>query len=281
MDYDPTKRALFHPEDRDPTPGFGLRWSRELICAELSRLAYYRFEDDNRARLTAALRGGGFSDPQPFVSAAEGAQGFGTIGDGVAYVAFRGTQPDSVRDLLADARFGPEPWPGGGNVHGGFLRVFDPLHRGIKDWLGRAGHRALVATGHSLGAAMATLMAAAHPEAQLISFGSPRVGDRTFAGLFAGRQIERFVDCADMVTQLPPDGLFGYVHLDGLRYIDRHGRLAAAPPSQGAIDADRTAARLAYVPLAVDVLDNVPTRDLADHAPINYVGALLGQRTGP
>jgi hypothetical protein len=109
MDYDPTKEALFHPESRDPTPGFDAGWPLELICAELSRLAYYKYEEDGGARLGAALRAGRFGDPRLFVSRTGDSQGFGTIADGTAYVAFRGTQPDSVSDLLAD---GSECCPG-------------------------------------------------------------------------------------------------------------------------------------------------------------------------
>jgi lipase (class 3) len=280
MDYDPTKEALFHPESRDPTPGFGLDWPADLICAELSRLAYYKYEDDGGARLSAALRAAGFGDPELFVSQKGGAQGFGTIADGAAYVAFRGTEPDSVSDLLADARFGMLPWPGGGRVHHGFRDAFESLHPAINDWLGRAGHRRLIVTGHSLGAAMATIMAGSYPDATLITFGSPRVGDEAFVACFAGREVRRFVDTADLVTRVPPE-LLGYRHLPGMHYIDRGGMVTASPPPQTEIDADRAAARRDYLHCAIDVWHNVPARDLADHAPINYVGALLGGRIGP
>ena len=280
MDYDPTRRALLHPEYDDPTPGFGLGWSQELICAELSRLAYYKYEDDGGARLGAALHAAGFGAPQPFVEAKAGAQGFGTIAGGTAYVAFRGTQPDSLSDLLADARFGMLPWPGGGRVHHGFRDAFESLHPKINDWLEGAGHDRLVVTGHSLGAAMATVMAGSYPAATLVTFGSPRVGDEAFVACFEGRDVRRFVDTADLVTRVPPE-LIGYRHLQGMRYIDRNGTVTASPPPKAEIDADRAAARRDYLHCAVDIWHNVPARDLADHAPINYVGALLGGRTGP
>jgi pimeloyl-ACP methyl ester carboxylesterase len=280
MDYDPTKQALFHPESRDPTPGFGPGWPMDLICAELSRLAYYRYEDDGGARLSAALRTAGFSDPRLFISPRGDAQGFGTTADGVAYVVFRGTQPDSVSDLLADVRFGLRPWPGGGRVHQGFRDAFESLHSAIKDWLEGAGDRRLVVAGHSLGAAMATIMAGSYPAATLVTFGSPRVGDAAFVAGFAGRDVRRFVGCADLVTRVPPE-LLGYSHLPDMRYIDRGGAVRATPPSKPEIDADRATARRDYLHCAIDVWHNVPARDLADHAPINYVGALLGGRTGP
>ena len=280
MDYDPTRRALLHPEYDDPTPGFGLAWSQELICAELSRLAYYKCEDDGGARLTAALRAAGFGDPIFFIDREAGAQGFGTIAGDTAYLAFRGTQPDSLSDLLADADFRLEDWPGGGRVHRGFQAALHSLREQIDRWLGDVGERTLVVTGHSLGAAMATLMAAGRPAAILISFGSPRVGDQAFVDSLAGRDVRRFVDTADLVARVPPE-MLGYAHLPGLRYIDSTGAVAPAPPSQAEINRDRAEARRAYLHCAVDIWHNVPARDLADHAPINYVGALLGGRTGP
>jgi hypothetical protein len=248
----------------------------------LSRLAYYKYENDGVSRLRAALHASGFGVPKPFLSQRGDAQGFGTTAGGVAYVAFRGTQPDSVSDMLADARFGLRPWPGGGRVHHGFRDAFEALHAAINDWLEDPGHRdlQLVVTGHSLGAAMATIMAGSYPAASLVTFGSPRVGDAAFVARFAGRDVRRYVDCTDMVARVPPE-LLGYAHLAGLRYIDRNGAVAAVEPTKAQIEADRAAARLDYLHCLVDVWHNVPARDLADHAPINYVGALLGGRTGP
>ncbi|HEY6897787.1 MAG TPA: hypothetical protein VI279_11045 [Rhodocyclaceae bacterium] len=92
-----------------------------------------------------------------------------------------------------------------------------------------------------------------------------------------------------------------FVHVGPARYIDRHGTLRTDHPDDAAIDADQSQARAEYpVPqgaataippaeLALHPLDSfrqiiangmlptatrVPLRDLADHAPINYLSPL-------
>ncbi|HEX6742050.1 MAG TPA: lipase family protein, partial [Sphingomicrobium sp.] len=116
------------------------------------------------------------------------------------------------------------------------------------------------------------------PDAQLVTFGSPRVGDEGFAALFAGRDVRRYVDCTDLVTSVPPQ-LLGYVHVGPERYIDCFGTVQEKPPSPEAIAEDRRFARGSYaVKHAWKVWRNVLIRDLADHAPVNYVSAVLGRR---
>jgi len=76
-------------------------------------------------------------------------------------------------------------------------------------------------TGHSLGAALATLTVLDVDELvkpknlELITFGSPRVGNRDFTiyfnSLFSGRSF-RVVHDRDMVAHLPPR-LVGYNHI--------------------------------------------------------------------
>jgi triacylglycerol lipase len=280
MEYDPRRSALYHPERDGPVEDFGAGWPVDQICAELSRLAYYRFEEDDKPRLDAALIKAGLAKAEPFHAAREDAQGFGTAGpDGTLFVAFRGTQPDALRDLFVDADFRFAEGPGGvGRVHKGFLAAFAALARDIGDWI--VPGRRLVVTGHSLGAAMATIMAAVHHQAELVTFGSPRVGDQPFADSFAARRVRRYLDCTDLVTGFPP-GLTGYAHAGALRYIDRSGRVRPTVPGPGEIGSDRRAAHLAYTAkYAWKVWRNVALRSLADHAPVNYISAVLGRREG-
>jgi hypothetical protein len=86
--------------------------------------------------------------------------------------------------------------------------------------------------------------------------------------------MERYVDCLDFVTRVPP---LIFTHLDGLQYIDRHGKVRSGGLSVAGEIADRSAAAASYVRLLSP--QNCLSRDLADHAPINYVSALLGVRT--
>jgi hypothetical protein len=96
-------------------------------------------------------------------------------------------------------------------------------------------------TGHSLGAATATLLASWRTPDSLYPYGSPRVGDRAFGATLKGLDKHRCVDCSDIVTGVPPKS-FGYEHLGGLYYINLARQVKFNPP-QTDIDNDRTAPR--------------------------------------
>lgn len=294
--YDPSFEALIHPEERHP---FGLHeagdgWPLEAVCAEFSRLAYFRFETEaGRRQLSLALEKADFAAPTCFGSKLpvfgnwfrrrlqslrdRDAQAFGaTSTDGeLTILAFRGTQADRPRDLLTDLSAWRTRFPKGGKVHTGFWTAYRQLHDPIQAWLGEIRPRRLVVTGHSLGAAMATLMAALHEEAELVTFGCPLVGNREFADAFR-RPCVRFVDCADIVTTVPY-GFLGYVHFGELRYIDRSGAVHRPAPPDPAIRQDRAQAKRDYR-RAYGGAGNVPVRHFADHAPVNYVSAVAGKR---
>src|SRR5262249_40918815 len=95
---------------------------------------------------------------------------------------------------------------------------------------GRAKPRSVWFTGHSLGAALATLAVAklverAEPVDGLYTFGSPRCGDETFASGFNAhfRRAYRVVNRNDLVTRAPPRPL--YHHVGTAKYIDESGML--------------------------------------------------------
>lgn len=280
--YDPTLAGLVRPETRPPIADFSTDWDLNAICAELSRLAYVRFDEGHEEELAAAMANAGFTRPKCFGDKGSGGQAFGTtIAGRAAFVIFRGTQGDKPRDILADIDFVPCAWGGPGQVHRGFWKAYASLREEIADWAGKQQEAALVITGHSLGAAMATLMAAEHPAADLATFGSPRVGTTPFAALFAGRNARRYVDCADLVTCVPLEGILDCTHIAGETYIDGDGQLHRPPPGDEAIASDRRAAGRAYLlRYGWQFWKNVLVRGGADHAPINYVSALLGRR-GP
>jgi len=276
MDYDPRKTALLHPELQPPFFQSGQQWERRALCAELSRLAYFRFECDDAARaaVTAALGQVGLAGLRFFCAADTDTQAFATISnDGLsAYLAFRGTQVDAVGDLRTDLDFRLTGWDGAGRVHAGFHAAFRSVRDDVIAWAEQQGGASICITGHSLGAALATLAAAALPRACLLTFGSPMVGDAEFAASFAGRECSRFVDCCDAVTFVPPE-MLGYRHLEPHSYINRHG-VVVPGLSAAEVEMDRTAARALYVAQLAALPDNVPLRDLADHAPLNYLRAM-------
>jgi hypothetical protein len=189
-----------------------------------------------------------------------------------AVLAFRGTQPDDPTDIFDDVRIVSERWAAGGKVHAGFADALQRVWPEILPQLAALG-KPLSFTGHSLGAALATLAASLHLPGQLITFGSPRVGDAEFVASLPQRvQVQRYVNCCDIVCQLPP---FDYEHLGELHYLNRDGDEQVNPPEE-AMTADQVIGHAEYLRDYIWVRGNVATRNLADHAPINYVSALAG-----
>jgi len=279
--YDPSRISLYHPELGDTILNAGMDVSEDLICAETSRLVYKKFERQNAAgdEIRQALGHAGFSEVSFFDQ--QGSEVLAAINPTVSsvVVAFRGTEQDPT-DISADLRAWPRNWPNGGRVHDGFCEAFNRIWSKMDPWI-EAHPGRLLFTGHSLGAALATLAASVRKPSRLITFGSPRVGDAEFVSTLGGVEILRYVDCCDIVTQLPPE-MAGFSHCGQLRYIDRMGNILHEA-SQEIVRDDRVRARVEYTFEHSWRVGSVAVRDLADHAPINYVCAVQAatQKQGP
>eukprot|EP00873_Tetraselmis_striata_P033771 jgi/Tetstr1/454035/TSEL_040954.t1 len=135
--------------------------------------------------------------------------------DRTAFVAFRGT--DSLRDGLLDAAIAKRSLPfmadtdPDARVHAGFFRQYQATVVAVREYLARHPDRSrVVVTGHSLGAAVATLCAALlrdeldEPRVACHVFGCPRVGNTAFANrVDAILELRRFVVGHDPVACLP------------------------------------------------------------------------------
>ena len=275
MEFDPSKTALYHPQYQAALLGSEQPWTQHAICAELARLAYWRFEQDAEVleKFKSVLAQAGFAEPEFFNDDMTSTQCFATFKVDTVYVAFRGSQPDDPTDILIDGLFLPVHWQGPGLVHDGFLRAYNSIATSLSDWLDEISHHKIYFTGHSLGAALATLAAAQTTQSRLVTFGSPRVGNAEFAAVFANRVVDRYVNCADIVTSLPPESEY-YEHVHGMHYLDRHGALIPAASHLDMLQ-DQTIAKAEYVIDHAWRSENVGFRSMADHAPVNYVRALL------
>lgn len=99
-----------------------------------------------------------------------------------------------------------------------------------------ASEPSVVVTGHSLGAALATMYALDNVvNGKLLNplactFASPRVGNAAFARAFDGLSTTswRIVNAQDIVPNLPPD-IFGYRHVARLESISSIGKIRPTP----------------------------------------------------
>jgi len=156
-----------------------------------------------------------------------------------AIVTFRGTQPDEWEDIFSDVLLKAAPWDVG-HVHQGFGKALERVWKPLEAALNQLTDRPVWFTGHSLGAALATLAAfrrGTHA-AGVYTFGSPRVGNGVFAGNFDGLFQERsvrYVHDHDVVTHVPseivafPRGR--YTHVTDLRWINRDGQVGTSEPT--------------------------------------------------
>ena len=143
-----------------------------------------------------------------------------------AVLSFRGTEltrwPDIWTDLqavLRKTRFG--------EVHTGFREAYEEVKAEIHEWLPKIGDLPLYITGHSMGAALATVATQDLDQdpnyrdqvAACYTFGSPRVGDGVYEGKIKV-PFYRMVHATDLVT-LVPLFFWTYVHVGDPRYLSR------------------------------------------------------------
>ena len=262
--------------------------------ADASMLAYGRSGMDRLSAMqfAAILQAAGFQHFDvlgDWSGTGKGTQGFFGYTNAFAVLAFRGTEADDLEDLATDLA----TWPveegtnratfdeGESAVHHGFQvaldEVWEQAEAELTEYRSQSSSE-IFFTGHSLGAALATLAIARFEggNASLYTFGSPRVGNRTFvarAGVRATLGQFRMVDENDLVTRVPP-GLFGYTHgaatlyqIDGqASIVDQTANPVAAGDSQ---EMRRDLKCLSELKFPVD-LYGTPPDDLYDHSPGRY-----------
>ena len=124
------------------------------------------------------------------------------------FVVFRGTS--SLEDWLSNLTFPQQPHPWGA-VELGFSLIYGQCSAAIVGAVQTAAAPNVYVSGHSLGAALATLATAdlvnsgIAPHATMYSYAGPRVGDPSFAGRFDAHVpvAWRIVNTEDLVTTVP------------------------------------------------------------------------------
>lgn len=229
-----------------------------------------------------------FNDCARFFSRKTGADGFVTSDAENVVVAFRGTEEplDAVTDAslaLTDTEFG--------RVHAGFWKSVESVWNHVIKHVERrrTNEQTLWITGHSLGAAMASIAAlrlsTTIPPFQVVTFGQPRTGGASFAKKLRAARIRqfRFVNNDDIVPTIPPRAIpLGippefYEHVGDLHFFDADGKLHDQPDGElGVLSALLSAVN------SVSGNDaearRIVTRGIRDHAMERYVDRLEANR---
>jgi predicted lipase len=147
-------------------------------------------------------------------------------------VAIRGTEGflEWIKDF--DLVLVPFPYASAGKTEQGFNGFYSTFRTGptataprvinaLSQLVADGTVKSLRIAGHSLGSALATMLAldlaanSVYVSPVVYTFGSPRVGDKVFAGTYDNLVASswRVTNMNDVVPQLPPQ-LAGYVHVD-------------------------------------------------------------------
>lgn len=201
----------------------------------------------------------------------KGADAYVLENDTDMVIVCRGTEVKQISDIKADLSIS-KTTTAHGKLHIGFNHYVDKiwisiLSRGVD---AKKANKKVWFTGHSLGAAMATIMAYRFANYDMVptpsglfTYGSPRVGDRTFINYFNTLPFEhhRWVNDGDVVTKIPFAPLF--YHCGTMHHIDSKGNVV--------LNYERTFNPLRLLGLTSPrALLNMVIGDVKDHGSDNY-----------
>ena len=161
--------------------------------------------------------------------------------NGIHVLSFRGTEVSQKSDILADLKAGKNLEACGGKVHVGFKGEINKIWPTIEKAI--ANIDTLYVTGHSLGAAMATIAASRMQSkvTALVTFGSPRVGNQEFVNSLNVTHYRVQNNCDD-VTKVP-FRLSGFRHHGTHKYMNFYGEFRDLTPWQRVKDMARSRLR--------------------------------------
>jgi|TARA_R110000851_G_scaffold9273_2_gene34675 triacylglycerol lipase len=196
---------------------------KSLLFAKLSQLAYNNIDVAKKQAKVLGFTTTEFYDK-------DGAQAYRFMSKADLVIACRGTQPTEFNDLKADLKALPVLAETVSRVHRGFKAEVDELWPMIKEDIDRKANlkKELWFCGHSLGAAMATIMSsrakfdgALNDPIELFTYGSPRVGWKGYCNSL-GVIHHRWKNNNDIVTTVPP-AFLGFKHHGTENYLNAYG----------------------------------------------------------
>jgi len=238
---------------------------KSLLFAKLASIAY----SDDVKDVKKKVKEFGFTAIEFYNLA--GAQAYRFQNKDDCVIACRGTQPTEFNDIKADLQALPVVAETVSRVHRGFKAEVDELWPHVlEDIQAVTAKQKLWFCGHSLGAAMATIMASrCHlyegipPVEELYTYGSPRVGWKKYVDSLAVTH-HRWVNNNDIVTRVPLR-IMGYRHHGTEHYMNAYGNVRNATGWQRVKDRWRGM----LMGLKKGKIDN-----FSDHSMVEYIGNL-------
>ena len=238
---------------------------RSLLFAKLASIAY----NDNVKQVKKQAKLLGFTEIEFYNK--DGAQAYRFQNKTDIVIACRGTQPSEFNDIKADLKAAPVMAETVGRVHRGFKAEVDELWPMVVEDLKECGKtRKAWFTGHSLGAAMTTIMASrcncddSMPNIEEVyTYGSPRVGWKKYCNSLNVTH-HRWVNNNDIVTRVPL-AIMGYKHHGTEHYMNAHGKYRKLTTWQRVKDRWRGM----WMGIKKGSIDN-----FSDHSMVNYIANL-------
>ena len=235
---------------------------KSLLFAKLSSIAY-----NNTKEVKSQAKRLGFTTIEFYEK--DGAQAYRFMNKTDLVIACRGTQPTEFNDLKADLKAIPVMAETVGRVHIGFKTEVDDLWPMIEEDINRKTNvtKTLWFCGHSLGAAMATIMASRakhnvelNDPVELFTYGSPRVGWREYCNSLNVIH-HRWKNNNDIVTTVPL-AVMGFKHHGTEHYINAYGNVRT--PTGWQMFKDRL--RGMWMGIKKGKIDN-----FGDHSMVEYI----------
>jgi hypothetical protein len=298
-----------HPFTAPAAPDAPFHPAKAAWAADAAMLAYGRFGQNliPISEFYSLLESSGFEQHDLIGNwelGGKGTQGFFAANEQFAILSFRGTERDDFSDLICDLKplmVGEPPAQGGTGtirwvgrvatflkgllslgcvVHKGFQRALDQVwpetERLLTDYRRSHPNAEICFTGHSLGAALATLAVSRFSggTASLYTIGSPRVGNRVFCDRVrqhATLGVHRFANGDDLVTHVPIQARF-YSHIEALAHHIGPGDAITASQSGASADFAVLRELLKEFPKHCNLLNlaDEPPAPLVDHSPARY-----------
>jgi triacylglycerol lipase len=197
---------------------------RRLVFAKFSKYAYL-----NKEEAAPLAKVEGFNKTE-FIDI-EGAQAYVFYNKTDLIISCRGTQPGEMNDIYADLEVFKADSVTGNKIHQGFKEEVDKVYDTVYNIVSNRGEtKKIWCCGHSLGGAMATILAqrlefmGGLDVHTLYTYGSPRAGGPVFRA-WCDKHLnhQRFVNNNDVVPCVPT--FFRWRHSGKCHYIKSTGEV--------------------------------------------------------